>query len=313
MISDKSCILPCALVGVIASSLLPATTTAWWRLEEGSAGADVTAAVDSSGNGFNQTARSGDPNYSSNVPGAFIFDPVSGSVVANTLSLDATLSNARVQTVNNAAFNTSFTAEMFIQFTGEPLGYNNFLRRQGSATNRWQIDFDHAANNNFGRGRARLDTPDGDNTNFVVGPVGGASIPGDQRLWIDTPAGDGDPASYTEGTDWFAQGDGANDLPAWHHLGISLDTVSGVWSFYMDYQLVQSRTLVDNDASGYVHPDALIEFGKGGPEYGTFIDEVRYSDGILDPSDFLRATSVPEPGTAVLGFVGLLGLLRRRR
>ncbi|MGY8660556.1 MAG: hypothetical protein ACKVKH_18225 [Verrucomicrobiales bacterium] len=104
----------------------------------------------------------------------------------NTLSLDATLGNSRINIANNAVFNTSFTFEYFIQITGEPTGYQSFARRQESGTHRWQLDFDHAATSGFGRGRARMDTPDGDNSNFVVGPLGGAAIPGNQRLWIDT-------------------------------------------------------------------------------------------------------------------------------
>ncbi len=83
----------------------------------------------------------------------------------------------------------------------------------------------------------------------------------------------------------------------------------------MDYQLMQTRTLVDTDSSGYLHPDALIEFGRGGggATYGTFIDEVRYSDGVLDPTQFLQVTSIPEPSSALLSLLGGLALVRRRR
>ena len=66
------------LCSLTLASSLPASTTAYWRLEEGINGSDVTAAVDSSGNGFGQSSRSGTPKYSNNVPGAYIFDPVSG-------------------------------------------------------------------------------------------------------------------------------------------------------------------------------------------------------------------------------------------
>jgi hypothetical protein len=82
----------------------------------------------------------------------------------------------------------------------------------------------------------------------------------------------------------------------------------------MDYQLMQTRTLVDTDSSGYLHPNALIEVGKaGGSTYGTFIDEVRYSDGVLDPTQFLQVTSIPEPSSALLSLLGGLALVRRRR
>ena len=52
---------------------LPAGTTAYWRLEEGVAGNAITAALDSSGNELNQNGKGGNPTYSSNVPGAFIY------------------------------------------------------------------------------------------------------------------------------------------------------------------------------------------------------------------------------------------------
>ena len=273
----------------------------------------MTAAVDSSGNGFGQSSRPGSPKYSNNVPGAYIFDPVSGLTSPNTLSLDASVANSRIRTVNDAAFNTSFTAEMLIQITEKPGGYHNFMRRQESGAHRWQIDFDHAAGSAFGRDRARLDTPDGDNANFVVGPTGGAAVMGANRLWVDTPSGDGNPASYSGASDWATQGDGVNDLPGWHHIAVTLNTVTNEWSFYMDYQLMQTRTLVDDDSSGYLHPDALIEFGKGGgATYGTFIDEARYSDGVLDPTQFLQVTSIPGPSSALLFLLGGLTLVRRR-
>ncbi|MDA7881552.1 LamG domain-containing protein [Akkermansiaceae bacterium] len=302
-----------ALLGLLVASPVSAATTAYWRLEEGAAGADVTAAQDSSGNGFHQTGRIGDPNYSANVPGAFIIDPVTSTVVPNTLSLDASLSNARIDMVNDAAFNTSFTVEMFIQLSEEPGSYNNFLRRQESATSRWQLDFDHAASGAYGRGRARFDTPDLDNGNFVVGPTGGGAIPGSQRLWVDTDAGDGLVSSYNDPTDWALDGDGINDDLSWHHVAITFDEDTQELSFYFDYALMQSRTLVDSDGSGYVHPDAPIVIGKSGPEFGTFIDEVRYSDGLLGPSEFLIASNVPEPGSALLALLGTAGLFVRRK
>lgn len=299
-----------ALLLMAFAGTCSAATTAYWRLEEGTPGADVTAAQDSSGNAFHQTSRSGDPNYSAAVPGPFIFDPVAGTTVANTGSLDASLANSRVNTVNDPAFDTSFTVEMFILFTEEPTGYNSYLRRNETNAHRWQLDFDHALQGAYGRGRSRFDTPDGDNVNFVTGPTGGASVPASERLWVDTDAGDNDPASYDD-PDWFTDGDGLNDNLAWRHIAVTFDQATQEVSYYTDYVLSQSRTLVDTDGSGYVHPDARLDFGKFGTEYGTFMDEIRYSDTVLDSSQFLQA--VPEPGSAALGLFGAGALLLRRR
>lgn len=53
----------------------------------------------------------------------------------------------------------------------------------------------------------------------------------------------------------------------------------------------------------------LYAGGHGDRAYG-FVDEVRISDEALTPSQFLF---VPEPATALLSGLGLLGFLRRRR
>ena len=60
---------------------------------------------------------------------------------------------------------------------------------------------------------------------------------------------------------------------------------------------MQSRQLSDSEENGYTHPAAPILFGKfNTAEYQMLFDEVRYSEGILDSSLFLRAaTWAPEP------------------
>lgn len=146
-----------------------------------------------------------------------------------------------------------------------------------------------------------------------------SSAPSVEQLFLETnvsgstPTGDGVPASYT-GADWAADGDGVNDIASWHHVAVTFDEGTLEWSFYFDYQLSQSRTLVDNDSSGFVHPSADLAFGKlANAGYGTFMDEIRYSDSVLGTNEFLVATNAPEPSTALLGLLGSLGLLKRRR
>ena len=75
---NKIIFLPLTLA---LSASLPAGTTAYWRLEEGVVGNGIDAALDSSVNGLNQNGKGGSPTYSSNVPGAFIYDPVTLSLI----------------------------------------------------------------------------------------------------------------------------------------------------------------------------------------------------------------------------------------
>ncbi|MDA7896034.1 lamin tail domain-containing protein [Akkermansiaceae bacterium] len=273
-------------------------TLGYWRFDDGGAShrAIISVANDSSGNGFTATASgSGGGTYSDDIPGAIIFDPLANAVRSNRFSMDVSASNRRVSVPNNVAFNTSFTIEMFIKIDGEPSGYNAFLRRTAASNSRWQIDFDHAATGAFGRIRSRLDTPDGDNTNFVLGPTGGGSIPSEQRIWVDTDSGNGLVSGYNDPSDWSRDGNGVNDRPGWHHVALSLDEETGIAKFYFDYELMQTRTLVDTDNSGYVHPSSVIEFGKFGGSYGVLIDEVRYTGRTLEEGEFLQVVD-DDPG-----------------
>lgn len=290
--------------GVVSASGFPVVaassdeTLGYWRFDDGGAsnGSVILVANDSSSNGFDATpSGSGGGTYSSDIPGSIIFDPLANAARNNQFSMDVSASNRRLSVPNNSDFNTSFTIEMFIKIDGEPSGYNSFLRRNAASNSRWQIDFDHAARGAFGRIRSRLDTPDGDNTNFVLGPTGGSSIPSEQRIWVDTDSGNGLVSSYNDPSDWALDGNGVNDRPGWHHVALSLDEDTRTVKFYYDYELMQTRTLVDNDGSGYVHPSSVIEFGKFGGSYDVLIDEVRYTGRTLDEDEFLQVVE-DDPG-----------------
>lgn len=266
-------------------------TLGYWRFDEAGAanGSSIATAIDRSGKGRNALpSGSGAGTYSTDVPGNLIFDPLANTSRSNQFSMNASAASERLMVPNSAELNTSFTVEMFIKIDEEPAGFNAFLRRLSGNGSRWQIDFDHSANGAFGRLRTRLDTPDGDNTNFVLGPIGGASIPANHRIWIDTDSGNGQVSGYNDPTDWARDGDGFNDRPGWHHVALSIDENTGTVKFYYDYELIQTRTLVDQNGSGYEHPDAVIEFGKFGSSYGLLLDEVRYTGRPLDPDEFLQ-------------------------
>ena len=296
-----------------------AGTVGLWRFDEdtAAAGGSVAAAVNEANPGIlNAQVNAGTPLYSDDVPAAEIYDPVNDVTYANGFSLDASGSNANLSILNDVSLDSSFTVEFFIKLSGEPASYESFLRRQEFVDLNWQIDFDHGANQIFGRIRSRWDTPAGgvsdgvsdatdENSNFVLGPGGNASAP---KLYIDTGAKDtigadvgpqntGDPADYvysavsinTFDTDVALQGDGINDVDEWHHVAMSFDETTGEIKIYFDYLLAQTRTLADTEGNGYTHPVANIVFGKlSGGSYGLLMDELRYSGDILTPGSFLR-------------------------
>ncbi|MDC1405068.1 LamG domain-containing protein [Akkermansiaceae bacterium] len=282
-------------------------TTGYWRMEKdgAAAGDDIFEVTNEVSALHPAVGNSGTPKYSADVPASSIYDPVSDLTYPNQFSMDATLANSRLQVANDAAFDTSFSLEFFIKLKGEPGGYQPFFRRLEQNDLRWQLDFDYAKKGSFGRLRSRFDTPgsagpDGmndvgvdENINFVLGPQGGANVPDNLRLWIDTDLGDGMSASYDDPVDWSMDGDGENDIDAWHHAAITFDEETGAINFYYDYELVQSRILPDTLGDGYTHPAAPLLFGKfAGADYGLLLDEIRYSGEVLKSFQFLEAVTV---------------------
>jgi hypothetical protein len=255
------------------------------------------------------TRVAGNPVYSSDVPASFIIDPATDTYLDNEFSFNAKNANARIGASNNPKLNTSFTVEMFFKLIGEPSAYHQFLKRRELNDLQWQIDYDHANKGPYGRIRSRWDTPAGgvpdnkaekdidENTNFVVGPTGGTNVPPENRIFVDTDSGDGLITSYDDETDWSLDGDGINDLDEWKHVALTFDEASQEVTFYLNYEFMQSKLLADTEENGYTHPAASVIFGKfNNQTYEMLIDEVRYSEGILDPSLFLKAaTWAPSP------------------
>jgi len=296
-----------------------ADTVGLWRFDEVDAALDspVASSINTTSPGtLDASVARGNPLYSDDVPAAEIFDPVSGTTYANQFSLNASAGSSQLSIEDAVDFNSSFTVEFFVKYVGEPGSYEAILRRVQTSDLSWKIDFDHGANSVFGRIRARWDTPGGvvdgvadalvdENVNFVLGPLGNVAAP---KIYVDTGAKDaegldvgpqntGNPNDYVydiangnpNDADVALQGDDTNDIDEWHHVAMSFDQDTGEIKFYFDYLLSQTRTLADTDGDGYTHPAAPIFFGKlTGSEYGLLMDELRYSNAILTPGDFLR-------------------------
>ncbi|MCH2025967.1 MAG: LamG domain-containing protein, partial [Verrucomicrobiales bacterium] len=310
-----------ALLFLVLSMPAFADTVGHWRFDSDGAeiNSPITAAENVSNAGTHDAELlAGNPVYSSDVPSKQIYDPITDEVLENGFSLSAKDPNSKLRVASSEDFNTSFTVELFIKIIDEPNGWHSFVRRLEGQDLRWQIDMDNSANGLYnGRARSRWDTPaEGvsdnkaekdvdENTNFVVSPQGGNNAP---KVFIDTGAKDeagadvgpqntGNPIDYIfdaasanpNEQKVSLQGDSINDDDRWHHVAVTFDQDSGEISFFFDYALAHKRTLSDSAENGYTHPDAPIDFGKlVNKEYGLLMDEIRFSNDILSPNDFLR-------------------------
>jgi len=100
----------------------------------------------------------------------------------------------------------------------------------------------------------------------------------------------------------------------WHHVAGTLDDATGAMNLYIDGNLAASAVTTVRPF-GDLDPSLSPGLGIGalnsanpafGPEYfNGFIDDLRLSDTALSPDQLL----VPEPSSATIGFVALLGSL----
>ncbi|MCF7847578.1 MAG: hypothetical protein K9M45_01915 [Kiritimatiellales bacterium] len=235
--------------------------------------------------------------FSTNIPGPAIFDPIAGVKRPNEFALNASNSNARIKILNDPALDVgnggdhSFTIEFFLKIEDEHPGYNAFLRRLFSGPNpdsstnsdrhAWQVDFNHGASTSFGTVRSRWDLPG------IPPPDYSRSAQGDY-VYVDTDGATGNPADYTLASgDPADEGDGINDDTTWHHVAMIFDEPAGVVRMYTDYQQDGTVTI----QGPFSHPPANLEYGSTTSGNRLLFDEVRYTEGILDETLFLRAST----------------------
>lgn len=257
-----------------------ATTIGWWRLDDAGAtdGGAVGTADNAQGNSQLDGTGSSGAKYTTDVPDAVIVDPVTGQRVTNTFALDATANNARVTVadfVGNPLDTAAFTVEMFLKLPDPndlPTSFHSFARRNSGGKG-WQIDYNAPTYSSGGT------NPNAHKIRARFDPVGGSNK--------------------------VTQGKLVND-GEWHHIALVTDGTIG--RIYTDYQAGTSITL----GSTLVN-DFDLAFGKfASSGYPLIIDELRVTDRVLQPSEFLRA--IPEPCTlSLLALGGLAAVLRRRR
>lgn len=103
-------------------------------------------------------------------------------------------------------------------------------------------------------------------------------------------------------------------IGTWYHVAAVGDAVAGTLKLYVNGAEVGSIggfTGLFDPAGNTTWTLGRGQFGgNAGDQLRGQLDEVRFSDVALTPAQFLY---VPEPSVALLGGLGVLGLLRRRR
>jgi hypothetical protein len=102
--------------------------------------------------------------------------------------------------------------------------------------------------------------------------------------------------------------DGSVTAGSWHHFAVVYAAGDPEATLYINY--VQSGAIAMDPTDGIIgdNPDGLIigGFTSTSREFGGAIADVRISNMALTPDQFLR---IPEPGSVVLGLLGLVGLV----
>lgn len=308
-----------ALASVIGSIPLQAQSVAWWRFEEGPAGAQVDdggvpgatffpAVADSTGSGNALSVwDEGGAGYIYRSEVAYPVIPQTGDPnnfsVKNSGGFPAmfTETGGFLQTWQPATFTIEATFKL------ENGGYKTIVGRdsQGATAN----DLNLAA------------------MYFQAVPDNGlaikyADVAGNWHEAISAPN------AYI-GFDWGSDPDGA--AAPWYSMAATSDgstlslylrnvTANSGWNMIAQTDLTLSGSLDttlsmgtgdggDWDAGNFTVGRGLYGGGHGDRAYG-FIDEVRLTDGALSPSQFLF---VPEPSSAALALFGLGFVASRMR
>lgn len=247
---------------------------AWYRFEDGSAGAAATAITDSSGNGLGGTAVGG-PTYSSNVQ----TNTLNGGI-PNTLSMQFNGSSQRIQIpdYSQLALTHSLSIEALINANSSQLAGTDILLR---ADDRGGFDPYRLSTNNHGADIV-FQICDATNTTATVS----APLPANQ--WVDVV-----------GT--------LDDATGTMKLYINGALVSTNVTTIRPFATLDSTQSPGIGIGGLQSGNTALN-----PEYfNGFIDEVRIADTALAPSQFL--TPEPGSiGLMAVFAIGLLPRRRRR-
>jgi hypothetical protein len=300
--------------GLVVSSIASAATSAYWRHEEGPAGALIPAGadtvLDSSGNGSHM--QTFNPAFTSATYTSTVSPIGLRSGLPNTLALDfgpggddAGLNDDNFTTgakpISSQLFN-AITVEVAFRMDAVA-GYQAILGKDGKPLG---------------------DSPGEDNN--PVPPfkvlIRGDDFPNavPNQLFIEWIDGDG-----TLNSDVHFLASGQTVVPnQWYHVAVTINATDA--ALYVAGETGPYQ-LLDTESGDFAGPSGNVivseplgwTIGRGMFNNGVadwsdaIIDEARISDTVLTPDQFLFR-AVPEPATGALAAAGLaFGWLRRRR
>lgn len=252
------------LFALLAASLmaLPAQAAAigYWRMEDASAGSTASAIA----SGVNSPVMDGTANgatilFDADVPAAFVYDPLSGGLWSNATSarFNGTSHFAIDDNTNSPPLHepASFTIETFARIDPSNAQYTAVLSKERSGTSpAWQWDLRGLA----GQIGMRYDTQDSPNPGL-----------GQSNEYFTAPT------IVTDNT--------------WHHIATTYDASTRTFTMYVDYQPVKSDQINNNGELYYNGRPLRLGTVDGSRPLNARLDEVRYSNTILGPNDFLVA------------------------
>lgn len=288
-------------IAMLACSAADASTAAYWRHEEGSAGALIPAGpdtvLDSSGNGHHM--QTFDPSFTSATYSSSVSPLPLRSGLPNALSLnfgpggdDAGLND------DNYSAGKSINSQLFSAMTVE-LAFNM------NAIGGYQALFGKD-------GKPLANSPVPPLKVLVRGDDFPNAVP--NQLFVEWIDGDGD-VHFLAGGTTVASG-------SWNHVAFVLTEtdaelyVAGESGGYQLVDAISGEDFAGGSGEVLFNSDANFSIGRGAFNGGVadwsdaLIDEVRVSDMALSPREFLF---VPEPGSLTLCGCCLALLAWRRR
>jgi len=259
-----------------------AGTAGWWRFEGGTPGVTVPAELVNSVSGGSVpslTAISMDGTsmgqVEANMPkyidgfsaGVNIYDPVEGRSLGNGSSLRMRESYASNAAQSGGAYleaaslpcNGSFTMECFFRVTETDSSVVTGLQMAPILTFQSSGYGDTSIQLYNGKYYGRITPKGSDGNSKSAQAVTGASAILDGK---------------------------------WHHAAMSYDATAKKATWYFDYVEVGSKTLKSDEVGIYIPSGTKFLVGANGQVSGRNfpgeVDEVRFSDAVLDPSEFLR-------------------------